>query len=207
MSVDPMALALIKTPSDYGADIVTGEGQVFGNQLSFGGPYLGIFACTEKLIRRMPGRIVGATTDNRGQRGFVLTLQTREQHIRREKATSNICTNEGLNALAATVYLALMGKEGLRQISELCLQKAHYLSDKISKIKGYRLYFRHPFFKEFVIQTPGPARQVIKKFLKEKIFPGIDLAPYGLKNGLLVAVTEKRTREQLDHYIEILKKK
>jgi glycine dehydrogenase subunit 1 len=210
MSVDPISLGILKTPREYGADIVTAEGQCLGNTQHFGGPYLGVFACVEKLVRKMPGRIVGVTNDKEGRRGFVLTLQTREQQIRREKATSNICTNEGLNMLAATVYMSLMGKSGIKSIAELCLQKSHYLAGKISKIEGFKLNFKQPFFKEFVVETPVSPKRIIKKLLKKNIFAGIDLSAlggenYGLKNSMLVAVTEKRTKEEMDLFIEELK--
>lgn len=207
VSVDPISLGILSPPSEYGADIVVGEGQPLGIYQNFGGPYLGIFAVKEFLLRRIPGRISGITVDTDGQRGFVLTVQTREQHIRREKATSNICTNQGLMMLAATVYLSLMGKNGLREVANLCLQKSHYLAAEISKIPGYRLKYKRPFFKEFVIQTPKPAADIVSKLSTKRILPGIDLKQFDPKeDGLLIAVTEKRTKHEMDLLIEELKK-
>lgn len=205
-SNDPISLGILKPPGEYGADIATGEGQPLGNPLSFGGPYLGIFAARKGLVRKMPGRIVGATLDTQGRRGFVLTLQTREQHIRRERATSNICTNQALNALAATVYLALMGKQGIREVADLCLQKSHYLAREIEKIDGFGLKFKRPFFKEFVLHTPISPGEIIRKLKEEKILAGVDLGRYGWRNCLLVAVTEKRTKQDMDRYLEALRR-
>jgi glycine dehydrogenase subunit 1 len=208
VSTDPISLAILKPPGAYGADVATGEGQALGNPLSFGGPYLGLFAVKQELIRRLPGRLAGVTQDTQGRRGFVLTLQTREQHIRREKATSSICTNQQLCALASTVYLALMGKTGLPKVANLCLQKAHYLADRLSAISGFSLMFRGPFFKEFALKTPVPPKDIIQKMLSEKIFAGIDLGrfDYGIENGLLVAVTEKRTKDEMDRYVQFMAK-
>ena len=207
-SADPISLALLKPPGEFGADVATGEGQAIGNPLNFGGPYLGIFAIKQELIRRMPGRLAGVTQDNQGRRGFVLTLQTREQHIRREKATSSICTNQQLCALAATVYLALMGKNGLPKVAELCLQKAHYLAERLSAIPGFGLMFPGPFFKEFAIKTPVAPEKIIRAMLDEKIFAGIDLSrfDFGIGNGLLIAVTEKRTIEEMDRFVKLMEK-
>lgn len=181
-SVDPVSLGILKAPGDYGADIVVGEGQSLGNPRSFGGPGLGIFAVKKPFIRQMPGRIVGQTVDKEGKRGFCLTLQTREQHIRREKAPSNICSNEALAALAATVYLSVMGKQGLRKVAELCLQKANYLKNKF---KG-QLAFSSPTFKEFAVKTD------------KKV--GLDLAPFypELKGHRLICVTELTRKEEMD---------
>ncbi len=206
--VDPISLGLLKPPGQMDADIVLGEGQALGNPTNFGGPLLGFFACKRKLIRRMPGRLVGETTDRQGRRGFVLTLQTREQHIRREKATSNICTNHALNALAATMYLSLMGREGFRQVAELCLQKSHYAQDSICRLPGFKLRFERPFFKEFAIQVPVPPGQIIQELAPEGFLPGVDLGQFGLglDDCLLVAVTEKRTKEQIDHLTANLQK-
>jgi glycine dehydrogenase subunit 1 len=203
---DPVSLGILKTPKEYNADIAVGEGQTLGNNLSLGGPYLGYFAAKQELLRRMPGRIVGVTTDAQGRRGFVLTLQTREQHIRREKATSNICTNEALCALSACIYLSVMGKAGIREVAEQCLQKSHYALDQITGIGGYQRKFDAPFFKEFVLETSIPAKKIVKALLKKNILAGIDLSIFDRKwkNQLLVCVTEKRTKEEIDFLAEEL---
>lgn len=199
---DPVSLALYKTPGEFGADIAIAEGQALGCPQNYGGPFVGLFSVSEKLIRKIPGRLSGVTVDRDGRRGFVLTLQTREQHIRREKATSNICTNSGLMALTAAIYLATMGKQGLRDVANLCLQKAHYLAERLSDLDGVSLAVDQPYFKEFTLKLPVPAEQVIRKFLDRQIFAGISLKSKGHPNHLLVAVTEKRTREELDEYVE-----
>ena len=206
-SNDPISLGILEPPGSYGTDIATGEGQCLGNPMYFGGPGLGIFATSKKLVRRMPGRVAGATVDTQGRRGFVLTLQTREQHIRREKATSNICTNQALNALAGTVYLALMGKYGIKQVANLCVQKSHYLADKIAELDGFDLAFAKPFFKEFVIKTSCPAEQVVAEMQSEGFFAGIPLkeSDVAANNLLLCAVTEKRTKEEMDKFVKILR--
>lgn len=206
-SNDPISLAILEPPSSYGTDIVTGEGQVLGNQLSFGGPYLGIFAATKELLRKIPGRIVGQTKDGQGRRGFVLTLQTREQHIRRDKATSNICTNQGLIMMAAAIYMSLMGKSGLRKVAELSLQKSHYLANNIKELDNFDLLFDRPFFKEFVVSSKVDSNKVLKTCLKNNIFAGIDLSQNDkrLYNSFSVAVTEKRSRKELDKYISTLR--
>ncbi|MBZ0264756.1 aminomethyl-transferring glycine dehydrogenase subunit GcvPA [bacterium] len=206
VSAYPVSLGMLASPGEYDADIVTGEGQCLGNRVAFGGPYLGLFAAKEKLIRQMPGRISGQTVDKHGRRGFVLTLQTREQHIRRGKATSNICTNQGLNALAALVHIALLGKEGFRKVSEMCYHKAHYLQEKICELDGFRLLYNQPFFNEFVIETAVPAKELVEKMGKRGIFPGIRLGRFypEFEHALLVAVTEKRTREDMDLLVEEL---
>ena len=206
VSVDPVSLGLLAAPGRLRADIVVGEGQGLGVPLSYGGPYLGVFAAKHELIRRMPGRLVGATVDLDGRRGFVLTLQTREQHIRREKATSNICTNVALCALMATIYLALMGKQGLRKVAELALAKAHYAAERLTRVPGVQLRFSAPFFKEFVLQLPTSPDRVVKRLLKDRLLAGIPLKTYdrSLKDCLLVAVTEKRTRVEIDAYAEAL---
>lgn len=206
-SNDPISLGVLNPPGAYDVDIMTGEGQVLGNCLNFGGPYLGIFAVKSQYIRRMPGRLVGATIDSAGKRGFVLTLQTREQHIRRAKATSNICTNQALNALVGTIYLTLMGKEGFQRVAELCLQKSHYLMEAIQAIDGLKLKYTSPFFKEFVFESPLNSLELLQKLGVKKIIGGISLADfdYNLPNSILVATTEKRTRAELDYYINVLK--
>ncbi|MGQ9601361.1 MAG: aminomethyl-transferring glycine dehydrogenase subunit GcvPA [Candidatus Bipolaricaulia bacterium] len=204
VSVNPISLGLLRPPGEFGADIVVGEGQALGNPPNFGGPLLGLFATRQKYLRQMPGRVSGQTVDAEGKTGYVMALQTREQHIRRERATSNICTNEALCALAATVWLAALGKEGLRELAELNLQKAHYLAERIGEIKGYRLKFAGPFFNEFVVQLPQGRRpsELLAALREAKILGGLDLSPYGLKDSLLVAVTEKRTKEELDLFVE-----
>jgi glycine dehydrogenase subunit 1 len=206
VSVDPIALAVLRPPGEAGADIVVGEGQGLGNHLMGGGPYLGLFACRKELVRRMPGRLVGATVDTQGRRGFVLTLQTREQHIRREKATSNICTNVALVALGATIYVALMGKEGLRKVATLSAAKAHYAADILGRVAGVERRFAAPFFKEFALRLPRAPDRVLKALRKRKILGGVALGPFdrGLKDSVLVAVTESRTREEIDRYAEAL---
>jgi len=204
---DPHSLGLFTPPGEYGADIVTAEGHALGSPLNFGGPYLGIFATTNKLVRKMPGRVVGQTVDTNGKRGFVLTLSTREQHIRREKATSNICSNQGLNALAAAVYLAAMGKNGMRRVAELSYHKAHYAAAEIDKLPGFKLLTTKPFFKEFVIQCPKPVSEINRALLAKKIIGGYDLSHRypDRTNQMLVAVTEMNTRQQIDDFVAALK--
>ena len=201
--VDPISLGMFKPPADYGADIVVAEGQALGNPTSFGGPGLGIFTCRKEYVRQMPGRIVGKTTDVDGKPGYVLTLATREQHIRRERATSNICTNEALVALATTVYLAALGKRGLRQVAELCYHKAHYAAEAIGKLKGYSLVFQQPFFKEFAVRCPMAPQQLNEALLKEKIIGGLDLSPM-IDNSMLLCATEINTKPEIDRLVEIL---
>ncbi|MBL7136552.1 MAG: aminomethyl-transferring glycine dehydrogenase subunit GcvPA [Candidatus Marinimicrobia bacterium] len=209
VSVDPISLSILKSPGELGAHIAVAEGQPLGIHQSFGGPYLGVIASKKSLIRKMPGRIVGETVDVDGKRGYVLVLQTREQHIRRERATSNICTNQGLMALAATIYLSLMGKNGLNRVATLCLNNSHYLCDRITALQGFDLaYDNTPFFKEFVVKTPVPAKKIIDDGVKENIFSGIDLGVYRRewKNYLLIAVTEKRTCQEIDDFVKFLSK-
>ncbi len=203
VSADPLSLGVLAAPGSYGADIAVGEGQPLGNPQNFGGPYLGIFTVKQPLVRKIPGRLVGMTKDRDGEDGFILTLQTREQHIRREKATSNICSNQALNALQAAVYLSLLGKEGLQQVAAQSAQKAHYLAEKIAAIPGFSLKFSTPFFREFVVETPMPAAVVVERMLEKKVFAGYDLGAHS-ETGLLVAVTEKRTKEELDAFVASL---
>ena len=201
VAVDPISLGLLKRPGEYGADIVVAEGQSLGNPMAFGGPYLGMMACREQFLRRMPGRLVGQTVDRHGRRCWVLTLQTREQHIRREKATSNICTNQGLLALRATVYLSLMGPTGMRSVAELCLQKARYAAERLAAVPSLSPAFDRPTFKEFVVRVKGGSVDaLIEKALAAKIFAGIPLGRWypQLSDCLLVAVTEKRTKAEID---------
>lgn len=203
VSADPLSLGMLAAPGSYGADIAVGEGQPLGTPQSFGGPYLGIFTVKQQLVRKIPGRLVGMTKDRDGEDGFILTLQTREQHIRREKATSNICSNQALNALQAAIYLSLLGKEGLQQVATQSAQKAHYLAGKIAALPGFSLKYKAPFFREFVVETPIPAAAVIERMLEHKLFAGYDLAVHG-ETGLLVAVTEKRTKAELDSFVDKL---
>jgi len=206
VSADPIAVSLLEAPGKQGADIVIGEGQSLGIAPSFGGPALGLFAVREELKRRLPGRLVGRTLDSRGQQAFVLTLQTREQHIRREKATSNICTNENLMALAATIYLSLVGPQGLRAVAETCAQNAHYTADRIGGLAGYRLAYRRPFFQEFVVECPVPAREVVTRLWeRDRILAGVDMAAFGEEpKRLMIAVTERRNRADIDALVEAL---
>jgi glycine dehydrogenase subunit 1 len=205
VSVNPIALGLLTPPGQFGADIVTGEGQPLGIPLSFGGPYLGIFATKQELVRKMAGRLVGETMDTRGQRAYVLTLTAREQHIRREKATSNICTNQGLMALAATIYMSLLGKQGLREVAELCYHKAHYAARAISELPGYKVWST-PFFNEFVVETPIPVADINEHLLHHDILGGYDLSQDypELENHMLIAVTEMNTRDEIDLLVDVL---
>lgn len=204
----PVALGLLRSPGELGADVAVGEGQSLGNDLNFGGPYLGLFATREKLVRYMPGRLVGATRDLDGHTGYVLTLQTREQHIRREKATSNICTNEALNALAATAYLALMGKHGMRDVARLCLDNAHYLASAVAELDGWTVLTSAPFFNEFVLQCPVPAADVVSAASDAGILAGVDLGRFIPEHAdkLLVCATEMNTRAEMDEYIAVLRR-
>ena len=207
MAVDPISLGVIESPGAYGADIAVGEGQSMGNQVSFGGPALGFFAARDRFVRRMPGRIAGQTVDQENRRGFVLTLQAREQHIRRDKATSNICTSQQLNALMATIYLSLIGKEGLKQVAELCLHKSHYAAVRIADLPGYEIAFDRPFFKEFVVRTLAAPGEIVTRLAEDGLLAGIDLGRFPsleFEDGLLIAVTERRTRAQIDRLVEAL---
>ncbi len=197
---DPISLALFKAPGELGADIAVGDGQALGNVMNFGGPSLGFFATTAQLMRKMPGRIVGETTDKNGKRGFVLTLQTREQHIRREKATSNICSNQALNALNATIYLSVMGKEGLKKVALLCAAKAAYAREKLIESGYFKPVFNAAFFKEFIVEYNGNIGELNQRLMQEKIIGGLEAGLFykELKNTWLVAVTEKRSRKEID---------
>lgn len=198
MTVDPISLGILKPPADWGADIAVGEGQALGNPLSFGGPYLGFFAAKKKLMRRVPGRLVGETKDLEGKRAFVLTLQAREQHIRREKASSNICSNEALCALAATVYLSIVGPGGLRAIATRCHELACYARDRLQEA-GFSLKYQLPFFKEFPVRLADPAA-ANRALLNQGIIGG-----YELDDALLLAFTEKRTKKEIDKMVDVLK--
>ncbi|KAB3531135.1 aminomethyl-transferring glycine dehydrogenase subunit GcvPA [Alkaliphilus serpentinus] len=206
MYVDPISLGILKSPADLGADIVAGEGQSLGNNMNYGGPHLGILAATSKLMRKMPGRIVGQSTDVDGKRAFVLTLQAREQHIRRYKATSNICSNQGLVALMAAIYLVTMGKKGLKEVAEQSLQKAHYTYNEMIKSGKYKPLFNKPFFKEFAVTSDIAGDKVNEELIKNKILGGyqLDKDYKELKNGLLFCVTEKRTKEEIDKLIKVM---
>ncbi len=203
---DPIALGLFQTPGEAGADIATAEGQPLGVGLSFGGPYLGIFTANEKYLRKMPGRLAGATLDVDGKVGYVLTLQAREQHIRRENATSNICTNQGLMALAAAVYMSLMGRQGMRKVAELCYHRAHYAAAEIAKLPGYEVLNNGPFFKEFVVRCPRPVAEINQTLLERGFVGGYDLSqdyPH-LGNAMLLCVTEMNSRDEIDELVQAL---
>lgn len=207
VSCYPISLGILKTPGEMGADIAVGEGQSLGLPMSFGGPYLGFMAARESLVRRMPGRIVGETEDNQGRRGFVLTLQAREQHIKRERATSNICSNEALCALCATLYLSLLGKEGLRETAQLCADKASYAYQRLTAIPGVKPRFRAKwFFNEFVLDLPCEASEVIGRLIEQGFAAGFPLSRYypDMGNCMLVAVTEKRTKQEIGMLAEAL---
>ena len=203
---DPVSLGVLEAPGAWGADFAVGEGQGLGGALNYGGPYLGLFACKKAHMRHVPGRICGLTTDAEGQRGFVLTLQAREQHIRRERAASNICSNEALCALAATIHLALLGPEGLKEVAELCVDKAHRLAEKACAVPGFRRRFDGPFFDEFALECPVPAERVRNALLREGLLAGVPLGRRDkrLKNVLLVCATEQRTDEEIDRFAAAL---
>ncbi len=210
VSFDPLSLGVMKRPGDYGADIAVAEGQSLGTPLQYGGPYLGILTCREALMRKMPGRLIGETTDRLGKRCFVLNLQAREQHIKRDKATSNICTNQGLLALRATVYMSLLGPQGLREVSELSCRKAHYAAGQLAKVAGLELMFDRPYFKEFTVRCKGGVDKVLKKAAAAGFDIGPELSRFTWANGdklaegLLIAVTEKRTRADIDRLVKAL---
>ena len=193
-------LAVLKTPGEWGADIAVGDGQSLGIPMQFGGPYVGYMCCTEKLIRKMPGRIVGMTKDNRGQRAFVLTLQAREQHIRRQKATSNICSNQSLMALFITIYMSLMGKQGLKEAAQLSYAGAHYFCDKLLATGKFHLVYDKPFFNEFLVRYDGDVDELFKFYMMNGILPGLKMSD----GSLLIAVTEKRTKEEIDQFVAVL---
>ncbi len=203
VSVDPVSLGLFRPPADFGADVVVGEGQPLGVPLSFGGPYVGLFACRERFVRQMPGRIVGRTSDADGRTGYVLTLQTREQHIRRERATSNICTSQQLIALAFTVALATLGKQGLRRMAELCYHKAHYAADRIAALPGYEVPLDGTFFQEFVVRCPVAPSEVNRRLLERDIIGGYDVSDR-IENGMLLCFSELHTKGDIDALVEAL---
>ncbi len=206
---NPIACGLLKRPGDCGADLAVAEGQPLGIPLQMGGPWLGLFAARQSLMRKMPGRLVGQTVDSLGRRAFCLTLQTREQHIRRDKATSNVCTNQGLMAMRATIFMSTLGPQGLRETAEQCWHKAHHLAGRIAAIPGYALLHEGPFFHEFVVQCPLPAAKIIDagRGCSPRILPGVDCSALGIgtDHQLLVAVTEKRSVAQLDALVDLLK--
>ncbi len=206
VSCYPVSLGMLKPPGEMGADIVVGEGQSLGLGLYFGGPYLGIMATKKKYVRQMPGRIAGMTSDADGRRGFTLTLQTREQHIRRDRATSNICSNEALCALSAVAYMSLMGKQGLSDLARLCNDKTNYALERLSSIPGVKRKFEAPVFNEFVLEIPVDARGVIGQLIDRGIAAGFPLGYYysGMKKCMLVAITEKRTKEEIGRLAEAL---
>jgi glycine dehydrogenase subunit 1 len=203
---DPLPLALLRSPGECGVDIAVGEGQTLGNRLDFGGPSFGFFAVTEALIRRIPGRIAGETRDLDGKRGFVLTLQTREQHIRREKATSNICTAQALNALAGVVYLSWLGRRGIVELAELMLQRTAYARERLTALDGVRALHEQPVVREFAVALDAPVQKVIERCRKQGVNPGYPLGREypELEEGLLVAITERRTRDEIDRLAEVL---
>jgi glycine dehydrogenase subunit 1 len=210
-SFDPISLGVLRRPGDYGADIAVAEGQSLGIPMQYGGPYLGIFTCGNEFLRKMPGRLIGRTTDRLGRPCYTLTIQAREQHIRREKATSNICTNQGLLALRATAYLSLVGQRGLREAAELCCRKAHYAQERLAAVSGLTPAFKNrPFFKEFVLQSATGVEQLLSKARQAGFDLGPSLSrfnePAGVlpKNGVLIAVTEKRTKDEIDALADAL---
>jgi glycine dehydrogenase subunit 1 len=200
-SYDPIALGILVPPGECGVDVCVGEGQPLGNRLDFGGPSFGFFAATEAYLRRMPGRIAGETVDMEGKRGFVLTLQTREQHIRREKATSNICTAQALNALGGVVYLSWLGRQGIVELGELLLQRTHYAREALCAIEGVEAWHSQPVIREFAVTLPVPVEEVVERCAAEGVNPGLALPE---ENALLVAITELRSREEIDRLADVL---
>lgn len=196
----PISLGILKNPGECGADIAVGEGQPLGSRMNYGGPYFGFLTARKKYLRKIPGRIVGETTDREGKRGFVLTLQAREQHIRREKASSNICSNEALNALAALIYLVTLGKEGIREVACQNIQKAHYAFKKLTESGKYKPVFNRPFFNEFLIRSEVPVRKVNEKLLQHNILGGYEVG----ENSMILCVTEKRTKSEIDKLVSVL---
>ncbi len=203
VSMDPTAMGLFKPPGAYDADIATAEGQPLGVPLGFGGPYVGLFSCKERHLRQLPGRIVGRTTDSEGREGYVLTLQTREQHIRRQRATSNICTSTQLVALAVAVHLATLGKQGLKEVASACYHKAHYAAQRIAGLKGFELPFDGVFFKEFTVRCPLAPAEINRRLLERGIVGGLDISDL-VPNGMLIAVTEMNSREDIDALVDAL---
>jgi glycine dehydrogenase subunit 1 len=204
--VNPISLSILEAPGKQGADITVGEGQSLGNHMGFGGPYLGFMAVKEPLIRKVPGRIAGESIDVNGKRAYVMVLRTREQDIRRERATSNICTNQGLNALAACIYMSALGKNGLRRVAELCAQKAHYLAEEINRIDGFQVLNKN-FFNEFQLEIPIPSKDLIRGATEAGFFAGVDLSRFNdsSKNRVLLAVTEKRSKAEMDAFVAFMK--
>lgn len=201
--VEPISLGILKPPGDFGADIVVGEAQAFGNPLNYGGPHLGFMATKQEFLKKLPGRVSGLTVDTNRESGYILTLQTREQHVRRERATSNICTNQALNALAATIYLALAGKNGFKRIAEICAHRAHYASGRICEAEGFDLRFNAPFFNEFTVHCPVSPKEMNKALLKKKIIGGLDLGRYyeEYENCMLFCITEMNPKEEIDELV------
>jgi glycine cleavage system P protein (glycine dehydrogenase) subunit 1 len=214
VGADPVAAGVLKTAGQWGADVFVGEGQAFGTPLSFGGPYVGLFACSEAQTRRLPGRIVGETVDSSGRRAFVTTLRAREQDIRREKATSNVCTNQTLMAVAAAIQLGWLGTYGLREVATRCAQGAHYLYDELLGVDGVEALTSQPFFREFAIRVSKPAKEVVSLMAERDVLAGLSVAQ--LTNGpdpsvddvesvLLVTVTERRTKDEIDQYVDAMR--